>query len=370
MISLCRSRLFKTVAQHSRSACLSSTPGSVELGRIQASSNPQLPLCERSAEYIESAATVSKWYREVSNSLVQVGDELQKDGGPMYDDLVTELGWLMEDAVVGWKEFAASQERKMACAGSGKSREDAMLKLRISIVELRELWEKRIVERVPLQYLTCSAFWRDMVLSVGPGVLIPRPETELMIDFVQHVVENHPHLASGEWVDLGTGSGALAVGMARAMPAAQVIATDLAPEPLRYASFNATRYKVFDRVDVIESNWFDGLHEAGISNVAGILSNPPYIPAQDVPALQAEVALHEPRLALDGGSDLAIDSLMPICRGAAEILQPGGFIGLETGGGEQAHYVSHVLEHLSAFHHITIRRDLRGVERFISAFKK
>lgn len=137
MISLCRSRLFKTVAQHSRSACLSSTPGSVEFGRIQSSSNPQLPLCERSAEYIESAATVSKWFREVSNSLVQVGDELQKDGGPTYDDLVIELGWLMEDAVVGWKEFAASAEHKMACTGSGKSREDAMLKLRISIVELR-----------------------------------------------------------------------------------------------------------------------------------------------------------------------------------------------------------------------------------------
>lgn len=141
MISLCRSRLFSTVAQHSRSACLSSTPGSVDFGRIRASSNPQLPLCERSAVYVESAAIVSKWYREVSHNLVKAGDELQKDGGPMYDDLVTELGWLMEDAVVGWKEFAASEEPNMACAdgssSSSKSREDAMLKLRISIVELR-----------------------------------------------------------------------------------------------------------------------------------------------------------------------------------------------------------------------------------------
>lgn len=227
------------------------------------------------------------------------------------------------------------------------------------------------MDRVPLQYLTCSAFWRDMVLSVGPGVLIPRPETELMIDFVQDVAESHPRLASGEWVDLGTGSGALAVGMARAMPSvARVIATDLAPEPLRYASFNATRYNVSDKVQPMESNWFQGLRQAGVSNVAGILSNPPYIPAEDVSALQAEVALHEPRLALDGGKDLAIDSLMPICRGAAEILQPGGFIGLETCGGEQAHYVSHILEHLSVFDHITIRRDLRGVDRFITAFKK
>jgi release factor glutamine methyltransferase len=210
-----------------------------------------------------------------------------------------------------------------------------------------------------------------MVLSVGPGVLIPRPETELMIDFVIEAAESNPSLAVGEWADLGTGSGALAVGVARALPHCQrVIAADIAPEPLKYVSFNAKRYDVGDRVKAIESNWLDGLRAEGITDLSGLVSNPPYIPAQDVQTLQAEVALHEPKLALDGGEALAIDSLMPICRGASEILRPGGFLALETGGGEQAQYVSDILEQLSTFVNVTIRPDLRGVRRFVTAFKK
>ena len=87
----------------------------------------------------------------------------------------------------------------------------------------QELWRQRLQERVPLQYLTASAHWRDMVLAVGPGTLIPRPETEHLVDLAAAAVRDSPALSTGHWLDLGTGSGALALGLASVLaPSAQV----------------------------------------------------------------------------------------------------------------------------------------------------
>jgi release factor glutamine methyltransferase len=246
-----------------------------------------------------------------------------------------------------------------------------------------ELWDKRVYERVPLQYLTSSAYWENLLLSVGQGVLIPRPETELIIDFVVDAVAKRPHLAKGQWADLGTGSGALAIGVARALPTAPIIwAVDVAPTPLAYASYNARRAGVEHRVKPVQGSWYEPiLAVAGASTqLAGIVSNPPYIASEELPALQAEVGRHEPWLALDGGEGLAVDSLIPICTGALHTLQPGGFIALETGGGEQAAYTAHVLRHMreeveqghevSAFEEVIVRRDLRGIERFVTATRR
>lgn len=219
------------------------------------------------------------------------------------------------------------------------------------------------------------------MLSVGPGVLIPRPETELMIDFLQEAVERRPDLAHGDWVDLGTGSGALAIGIARALPSAQhVWAIDLAAEPAAHAAYNAKRYGVDTRVFVLRGSWYEPLAGKGVVQVAGIVSNPPYVPADQIPTLQTEVGLYEPRLALAGGDGLGIDALAPICRGAVRMLRPGGFLALETAGGDQARYVGQLLNHLRcgdgvdgdgplAFEDVRIRRDLRGVDRFVTAIR-
>ena len=87
----------------------------------------------------------------------------------------------------------------------------------------QELWRQRLQERVPLQYLTASAHWRDMVLAVGPGALIPRPETEQLVDLASAAVRESPDLSMGHWLDLGTGSGALALGLVSVLsPSAQV----------------------------------------------------------------------------------------------------------------------------------------------------
>ena len=235
---------------------------------------------------------------------------------------------------------------------------------------------------MPLQYLTACAFWRDLVLSVGSGVLIPRPETELIIDFAVDAVSTHPALSQGQWADLGTGSGALAIGIARSIPSIpRIWAVDLAAEPAAHAAFNAERAGVGARVSVLRGSWYDPLRGAGVRSLAGIVSNPPYISSDLLEGLQREVGLYEPELALGGGEGLGIDALAPICIGAVDMLQPGGFLAIETAGGEQAEYVAQLLQHMQsggsgvggggegslAFEDVRVRRDLRGVDRFVTA---
>jgi len=212
-------------------------------------------------------------------------------------------------------------------------------------------------------------------------VLVPRPETELMVDLVASEVAARPALGYGQWVDLGTGSGALAIGVAKVLPqATKIWAVDLAPEPVAHAAFNAARCGVGDRVTVVQGSWYEPLVEMGVEKLEGIVSNPPYIASQELASLQAEVGMHEPQLALAGGEGLGIDSLLPICLGAVKMLQHGGFMALETGGGEQSEYVAHLLRHLKegeeeeeeqlAFENVEIRRDLRGVGRFVTATRR
>lgn len=235
---------------------------------------------------------------------------------------------------------------------------------------------------MPLQYLTSTAYWRDLILSVGPGVLIPRPETELLVDFVRIAVEENEKLSVGPWADLGTGSGALAIAVAKELPQTKVYAVDLADEPCVYCKFNAHRLDVSKRVEILQGSWFEPLKSRKVGKLAGIVSNPPYIASEELSSLQAEVGQHEPWLALDGGENLGIDSLVVICRESIDMLAPGGFIALETGGKQQSEYIAHLMEHmfvkagfrdetmnLPAFRTIEIRKDLRGVSRFVTAFR-
>ena len=207
-------------------------------------------------------------------------------------------------------------------------------------------------------------------------MLIPRPETELVIDFALEATAANPALELGQWADLGTGSGALAIGIARSLPrVSKVWAVDLAAEPAAHAAFNAERAGVADRVSIVQGSWYEPLIAQGVSQLAGIVSNPPYISSDLLEGLQAEVGLYEPSLALGGGEGLGIDSLAPICRGAVDMLQPGGFIALETAGGDQSEYIAQLLMHFRAgvdaeglaFEGVRVRRDLRGVDRFVTA---
>jgi len=188
---------------------------------------------------------------------------------------------------------------------------------------------KRRLKREPIQYITgIQEFW-SLQFSVGPPVLIPRPESELLIEKALHLM-THDGLPEGEGMkilDLGTGCGALAVALAKEMERASVWASDISEEALRFARLNARKYDLQERIEFRQGDlWtpFDG--EALFFDV--IVSNPPYIDSGSLDLLSPEIRDYEPRAALDGG-DGGRFYIERIIRRATDFLKPGGWLLVE-----------------------------------------
>lgn len=246
----------------------------------------------------------------------------------------------------------------------GLASSQKMYSVHLSLDELTALWRQRIEARTPVQYLTGHTLWRDFTLQVSEAVLIPRPETELLIDLAVAAVRDHPAgetLSRGIWVDLGTGSGAIALGLAQAFLEATLYAVDVSEAALAIARHNAQLHGLAHRITFVQGAWFAPLGELQ-GQIAGLVSNPPYIPTSLLPTLQPEVQFHEPSLALDGGSD-GLDSIRILAQAAPDYLCAGGIWLVEMMAG-QANSVRDLLIQSGAYEHIQIHRDLAGVERF------
>ncbi len=215
----------------------------------------------------------------------------------------------------------------------------------------------------PFQYLSGQQQFMSLEFEVGPGVLVPRPETEHLVEAVLDRIAEAPRPTGGEGLvaDVGTGSGAIAVTLASYINDVRVVATDLSPDALDFARRNAQRHGVFDR---LEFRLGDGLEP--LADRAGefdiLVSNPPYIPTQEIAGLDPEVRDFEPRLALDGGDDgLAILSLL--ARQGLSMVKPGGWLAVEVMAG-QAQSVERLL---SGWQEIEILKDLLGHQRVLVA---
>ncbi|MEL7316113.1 MAG: peptide chain release factor N(5)-glutamine methyltransferase [Cyanobacteria bacterium J06559_3] len=238
---------------------------------------------------------------------------------------------------------------------------------RVCLTDLEQLWDTRVRDRVPIQHLVGETPWRRFMLHVSPAVLIPRPETELIIDHVVAAVEQSPepdHLRRGAWVDLGTGSGAIALGLADALPEATILAVDISSEALAIAKANALGNGLGDRIQFLQGSWLEPL-EPWRGQLVGVVSNPPYIPSAIVPTLQPEVANHEPHLALDGGQD-GLTCIRHLIQTAPEFLKPYGFWLVELMAG-QAPTVAKLLAENEYYADIQAVSDLAGIERFVIA---
>ena len=236
-----------------------------------------------------------------------------------------------------------------------------------SLATLQTKWYQRIFDRVPVQYLVGRTPWRQFELQVSPAVLIPRPETECLIDYVEafllRSLETSPELAQGHWVDLGTGSGAIAIALADLMPHANIHAVDTSADALVVAKTNAARLGFSDRIQFYQGRWFEPLDSVK-GSIAGMISNPPYIPSQDVLALQPEVMDHEPHLALDGGED-GLACLRHLIQVAPEYLSPSALWMVEMMQGQMDALVP--LLDQAGYTHVQRLRDLEGVDRFAMA---
>ena len=232
----------------------------------------------------------------------------------------------------------------------------------MTLDRLSSLWLDRIHQRQPIQYLVGKTYWRDFELVVSPAVLIPRPETELIIDVAVAATDSMQQ--QGIWVDLGTGSGAIAIGLAKTLPNATLYAVDCSSAALNIARTNAANLQVLDRIDFRQGSWWSAVpHLQG--KVAAMISNPPYIPSQTVLELQPEVVNHEPHLALDGGDD-GLAALRILAATAPDYLVSGGMWLVEMMAG-QGEAVRDLLLAQNRYTDIEIINDLAGLDRFVLA---
>ncbi len=188
---------------------------------------------------------------------------------------------------------------------------------------------KRRAAREPLQYILGTVEWGDLQLKVDRRALIPRPETELLLEQVEARYANPP----ARILDMGTGSGALALALAKRYPAAVVWAVDQSRDALSLARENAAATGLADRVHWVESNWFTAVPPGEVFDL--IVSNPPYLTTEEVAEAEPEVRCHEPASALQA-EDAGCRDLFVLLEGAGAYLAPGGWLGLETGVAQHA----------------------------------
>ena len=209
--------------------------------------------------------------------------------------------------------------------------------------------------REPVAQITGSREFWGLDISVTRDVLIPRPETELLIETAVALLVDRA--APWDVADVGTGSGCLAVALASELVRALVTATDLSPTALAVARRNAARHGVDARISLHETRWLDGL--PGPYDL--IVSNPPYVPEPEMARLAPEVARYEPAAALCGGPD-GLDSAQELLPAAVPRLRLGGWLVLEIAAG-QADAVTELVACQPELSLVEIREDLQGIPR-------
>ena len=219
--------------------------------------------------------------------------------------------------------------------------------------------------REPLAYIMGEwEFW-SLPFAVNPAVLIPRPETELLVEqalaFVRLTETAAGRQRSWRILDLGTGSGILAVVLARELPAAQVMALDRSPAALALASANARRHGVAARISFVGSDWLSALAVRPAFDL--VVANPPYVVRRDLQTLQPEVRNYEPRGALDGGEQ-GLDDIATIARQLPAVLASGALLLMEIGW-DQKEAVAGLFAHDPAYRQVEILNDLAGLPRVL-----
>ncbi|MEZ6041324.1 MAG: peptide chain release factor N(5)-glutamine methyltransferase [Planctomycetaceae bacterium] len=234
---------------------------------------------------------------------------------------------------------------------------------------MREMVQRR-AKREPLAYLVGSKEFYGRSFEVGKGVLIPRPETETLIDVC---LERLPRNESRHIAEVGFGSGCISITLAKQCPQLTIQATDPSPEAMHFATHNSSAHKVQDRIQLVNGdclraflpkNSSEGTAAGFTPSFDGIVSNPPYIRIDEMAALQPEVGLHEPHEALVSGED-GLDITRRIIHQATMILKPNAFIAFELDPA-QCQTVESILR-TTGFTATGIRKDLSGNDRVVFA---
>ena len=252
----------------------------------------------------------------------------------------------------------------------GFSRETLYANLRREIqAEEKEALDELLRRRMagePLQYLLGHQEFWTVDLKVDPHVLIPRPETEVLVDQALSILatlsDRVPRV-----LDIGTGSGAIVIALTKEVGEIFAVATDISHEALLVAKENAMEARVDQRIRFIRGDLLHPFRSLREGMFDLILSNPPYIRRSDIEELAREIKDHEPRLALDGGED-GLDFYRQMSRQIPSYLREGGWLLVEIGQGQGAE-ISALLEQSGSFRAPEVVRDLSGIERVIKVQK-
>lgn len=253
--------------------------------------------------------------------------------------------------------------------------------------EIRALTERldRRIAGEPLQYILGRAEFYGVTLHVDPSVLIPRPETERLVDHVKRFLaervtdeaassalqldlfsRSSPGTASPVIADIGVGSGAITLALAHEIPNARLYATDISEEAVTVAQNNAQALNLTGRIRFFTGSFLDPLRSGGLVGLCDVIvSNPPYIRTGDIESLAVEIRDHEPLIALDGGAD-GLDAYRRIIAQAPEFLKPGGMLAMEIGF-DQAESVENMLAEPATYRDIAVTRDYNRRNRVVSA---
>jgi release factor glutamine methyltransferase len=222
----------------------------------------------------------------------------------------------------------------------------------------------RRIRREPVAHITGRQEFWSLAFRITPDVLIPRPETERLVEITLELAREFPANKTFKILDVGTGSGAIAVSLARELPSSMIWATDVSVEALEIARSNAARYGACERVRLLHGDLFEPFGEtAGGFDL--IVSNPPYIRSAEVDALEPEVSLWEPRGALDGGVD-GLDFYRRIAREASDHLAPNGAVAVEIGA-DMGREVAGLFAGGGRYAGVTVFQDYAGRDRVVTA---
>jgi len=219
---------------------------------------------------------------------------------------------------------------------------------------------KRRIQGEPIQYILGKTEFMGLEFRVSPEVFIPRPETEILVETVIKLVHRlQSTVHSYNIVDLGTGSGCVAISLAKFLPNTKISALDISHPALEVAKENARLNKV--EINFIQSDLFNTV-DCRLSTVDLIVANPPYIPTKEILALQPEVR-YEPRLALDGGKD-GLDFYRRIIKEVPRFLRKGGLLVMEMGFG-QGPEIKNIFQKAGNLEIIELVKDYNDIERVI-----
>ena len=224
-----------------------------------------------------------------------------------------------------------------------------------------EMIEDRLKGR-PIAYIVNNREFMGLDFYVEEGVLIPRPDTEPLVEEVIELVKGKENL---KIVDIGTGSGAITVSLAKYIKDCQVYSLDISDKALSIGLKNAISNEVEDKINFIKSNIFSGIEDKGLE-LDVIVSNPPYIRRADIETLHTQVKDYEPYIALEGGED-GLNFYRDITRESVKYLKDKGILAFEVGH-DQAEDVSEILKH-NGYTNIYTKKDLQGIDRVVIGFK-